>query len=43
MRMFICKECLKPDDKRSPFPISLGSCEICKKVRPCYEVYIHDD
>lgn len=41
--MFVCKECLKPEDKHSILPISRGPCEICHKTKDCYEVYIHDD
>lgn len=39
--MFVCYDCIKPDERCSVLPISRGPCERCQKVKDCHEVYIH--
>jgi len=41
--MFVCKECLKPEDKHSVRDSFHGRCERCGKTANCYEVYLDCD
>jgi hypothetical protein len=47
--MFLCEECTKkhrkqyPEDSQTILPISMGKCEKCENVAPCYDVNIHPE
>lgn len=41
--MYICPNCLEPDDKASILPMSIGPCEVCGKTAHCHEVDNHNE
>lgn len=41
--MFICEECIEKTDKLKSVLRSRGLCEVCGKVKVCYDVNIHGD
>jgi len=39
----VCEECKKKEDKLKTSLRSRGPCEVCGKVKVCYDIDIHGD